>query len=821
MIKSSFPNFIIHLRRFSILVRKTTLLNTPIKGLLGECGKKSTHFNNDLHEKRRFYIGITKTPPSTFLSSKLHFIIYSIYKSKEILRGGVSQYLIFKQNSFFDIDFKNLLFFRHGNAHVRFLGYLCPLNFRQGGRGIVTTSKHFDEETVYHWWLDFISEPGHNRKSKIVSIADTSELVFTVGYMDLFESHPDLAECLVEDPEMTIRTGEAGIRSTLEPDQRVSIEIQVNSLPKAFERRIEDISVKDLSSLRYSDVLVYRRNQSKGLLLVGMFSCTSCGFKQEIDQDNYHFTEPLECPKDDGGCGKRTGSTTFKFHPKESLWLDRQRLYVQDLFDKSSKNKPDRAPVVMEGEYLVNKVPLEKRVRIFYRVMSKQEIEGKSKSSEFGFILKCVGYKLLDDVITYKITKEDINWMKRNSNQLIEWGVQSIAPWIYGYDILKLALWLQFIGVPAQETNGEAVIRGDFHILLFGDGGTGKSQLIKDMIEIWPKSHFASGKSSTSAGLTVAVVPDEFGKGNTLEAGVLLLADNGLAGIDELDKASKEDISSMHEALEGQTISVNKAGFNVTFPAHVTALCGANGRLERFIETMSIQEQSNFTDTLLQRFALKFKLMDKAIPELDSNRAKHSLMSKVEESPVGKRKITIEQMRKIRQYVQSIDPKIGMELMDYFVTQFVELRSQVEWANHRMITVDRVTQRTFEDLQRLSKAIARVRLHKKVDRNDVDLAVYLYKTSMEVIVNGENCSLKVDVSDTKPHLNRISQDIMINLIMKHDKRGNGAELSKVKTEVENLNLFGMDEILDKLLDEGLIIYPRSHKIQFVGRRATV
>ena len=158
--------------------------------------------------------------------------------------------------------------------------------------------------------------------------------------------------------------------------------------------------------------------------------------------------------------------------------------------------------------------------------------------------------------------------------------VNSIAPSIGGMEIVKEAIALQLFGGVSKVLKDGIKIKGDIHILLLGDPGTAKSQLLRYVASLAPRGVYASGKSTTAAGLTAAAVRDDTLDGRwTLEAGMLVLANKGIACIDELDKMNEEDRSSMHEALEQQTISIAKAGITATLPAQCSVLAAANPTL--------------------------------------------------------------------------------------------------------------------------------------------------------------------------------------------------------------------------------------------------
>ncbi len=169
-------------------------------------------------------------------------------------------------------------------------------------------------------------------------------------------------------------------------------------------------------------------------------------------------------------------------------------------------------------------------------------------------------------------------------------------------------------------------IRGDIHIAMIGDPGTAKSQILRYMAQLAPRGIYTSGKSSSAAGLTAAAVKDEFGEGRwTLEAGALVLADKGLACIDELDKMNDQDRSAIHESLEQGTISVAKAGITATLQSRCAVLGAANPKYGRFDESKSVAEQIDLPPALLSRFDAIFTMTDRPDREMDRNKAAHIL----------------------------------------------------------------------------------------------------------------------------------------------------------------------------------------------------
>ena len=183
------------------------------------------------------------------------------------------------------------------------------------------------------------------------------------------------------------------------------------------------------------------------------------------------------------------------------------------------------------------------------------------------------------------ISPEDENLIKEISRRedLYDMMCGSIAPSIFGFPRIKESLLLQLFGGVARKNVDGKRNRGDIHILLMGDPGVAKSELLNYMSELSPRGRFTSGMSASAAGLTAAAVQDSTADGRwTLEAGALALADQGLAAIDEFDKMTQSDRSSMHEAMEQQRISVSKAGINATLSTRCSVLAAANPKDGRF-----------------------------------------------------------------------------------------------------------------------------------------------------------------------------------------------------------------------------------------------
>merc|ERR1712151_98462 len=202
---------------------------------------------------------------------------------------------------------------------------------------------------------------------------------------------------------------------------------------------------------------------------------------------------------------------------------------------------------------------------------------------------------------------------------LYETCSRSIAPEIFGHADVKKALLLALVGSFTKTMKDGMKIRGDVHTLLMGDPGVAKSQLLKQAINIAPRSVYTTGKGSSGGGLTASVVRDGMTGEVSLEGGALVLADMGVCCIDEFDKMEEGDRTAIHEVMEQQSISIAKAGITTTLNCRTTVLAAANPVFGRYNPYKSPVENINLPSALLSRFDLLFLLLDTVDIDKDRN----------------------------------------------------------------------------------------------------------------------------------------------------------------------------------------------------------
>jgi replicative DNA helicase Mcm len=373
-------------------------------------------------------------------------------------------------------------------------------------------------------------------------------------------------------------------------------------------------------------------------------------------------------------------------------------------------------------------------------------------------------------------------------------------------------------------------MRGDIHTLFVGDPGTAKSQLLVYMSKLAPRSVYASGKASTAAGLTAAAVRDEFGEGQwTLEAGALVLADMGVACIDEIDKMEETDRSSMHQAMEQQEISVAKAGINATLKSRCAILAAANPKLGRFDEFLPIHEQINMPPALLSRFDLIFSILDKPNRTTDTELATHILrthkggevtesISRLKKSKHTKKEQ--EELMKIvmptfdpeflRKYIayakRNTYPVMTDEALEILKNYYVDFRSQSE----ESVTF---TPRQLEAFVRLAEASARIRLSQDVTADDAKRAIYIIDQYLRRVgMDRETGRFDIDIiatgiSHSQHDRMRTIMDI-IQRLCNEAKDGNALRGDVIReSEIDGLEASKVEEALDRLKRNGQIYEP--------------
>jgi replicative DNA helicase Mcm len=386
--------------------------------------------------------------------------------------------------------------------------------------------------------------------------------------------------------------------------------------------------------------------------------------------------------------------------------------------------------------------------------------------------------------------------------------LSSLAPSIYGYENIKEAiLYLLFGAVPKTLPDG-VTIRGDMNVLLIGDPGTAKSQLLKYVARVAPRGLYTSGRGSTAAGLTAAVVREKSG-GLVLEAGALVLADKGVCSIDEIDKMRPDDRVAIHEAMEQQTVSIAKGGIVATLNARASVLAAANPALGRYDAYRNITENINLPVTILSRFDLIFVMRDAPDSDLDSRMSEHILTLHRTGSTPEKVPLTPQMFRKYISYARRTDPILTEEASNELKNFYLKMRSTSTTAESPIA----ITPRQLEALVRLSECRARCFLRKEVTVEDTDAIIRLMTIALQDVgIDTTTGKMDIDVIMTgKPKSLRDRMQTILSMVAMLERETGSVQESKLFEELSKTAALPEAEartLVNQLTRDGILYSPK-------------
>jgi len=647
-------------------------------------------------------------------------------------------------------------------------------------------------------------------KKEIIGTVREGERVIHLPFSRLAQFSPELADNLIDAPEETI----ALLENALEESELVkNPRVRLLDIPQTMHTRIRNIRAKHLDQLLCIEGIIKQTSDVRPQVVNARFECPSCGAILSVLQVDRKFRDPSRC-----SCNWK-GS--FKLLSKEMV--DVQRIVVEESPDSLEGGEQPRRINVFLKEDLVDPKMEEhttpgSRVKI-YGILKEVPVPLPTGiSTRFDIAIE------VNNTITMEESFEDLNIKDEDMEEILELSAdprvfkrlaQSIAPSIYGFEKIKEAVLLQLFGGVKKSKSDGGQSRGDIHVLLVGDPGVAKSVLLKFVSSVAPKGRYVSGKAATAAGLTAAVVKDEFLRGWSLEAGAMVLANKGLVAIDEIEKMNEHDRSTMHEAMEQQSVTISKANIQATLRAETTVLAAGNPKLGRFDPYTPIPQQIDISPALLSRFDLIFTIRD--IPNKSQDEAIAAHVLEEHQQQVIRDVMEPKLFRKYIAYAkQKIKPKLTDEAVEEIKNFYVKIRNQSIKTESDIKPIP-ITARQLEGIIRLAEAHAKLHLRGTVTAHDAKMAIGLLKVSLsQVGYDEETQSFDIDRMTTGITSSKRGKILLLkDTILKLESRlGKLLPLEELQKALEDkLTPIEIEEAIEQLAKAGEVFKPKKGFIQ--------
>lgn len=682
-------------------------------------------------------------------------------------------------------------------------------------------------------WSDiesFLNEKCRDELNLIGQLYPKKQSVL-IDFETLQEFSPNLSERLIAYPDEVLAEFNKALEKEREhiafskPAESARLFARFQNLPVQSEVKVRDCIAEQLNKLFTIQGLVTKTVDVLPKVWKAVFSCKRC--KAEVSEIQVEATvrSPIVCDQ----CGRKE----FELDEKKSKFIDFQRIEIQEPLEiLKGGEQAKRISVWLEND-LTNKVVPGQRIIITGILRLEAP---KMKGTVYQKYIEANNIAFTDQEFEeLVITEAEEKKIKKLSKdpKVVEKVIASIAPSIYGHSEAKEAIALQlFSGASNKRLPDGMKIRGNIHILLIGDPGTAKSQILKYVNRLAPKSLYVSGKSATGGGLTAIAEKDEFGEGGwVLKAGALVLASGGLACIDEFDKMSQEDRSAIHEALEQQTVSVAKAGIIATFKSETSVLAAANPKYSRFDQFKPPAEQFDIPPTLLSRFDLIFPIKDVLDETRDRELASHMLDShkfaqvtasdsKEDMSEIKAKLMPPVEEDLMKKYIaysrKNCHPVFTDEALTRLKEYYVDLRKRASGGSVPL------TARQLEGLVRLSEASAKVRLNKSIEIDDAERAIKLTEFVLrEIGMEKEGGGFDIDrIVTDHPKSERDKIYTITGIVKGLEEEYDMVPLERVLEDAEkyhNVDRRTAEKLINELVDKGDLYTPRHGHLKTVSR----
>ena len=559
-----------------------------------------------------------------------------------------------------------------------------------------------------------------------------------VDYNDLV-LFPVIESHFNKDPDQILDAFSRAIKEILKerfPDyaEKIKHDIRARIANFPVQRSLRQINSEIISKMTSVSGMVVRSSEVKPLAKEVTYKCLDKHISKFTLLDGMSLNASVKCQT------PNCKHTSLAIIPEASRFIDFQILRLQELpEDLPPGQLPHYVNVSIKQDLVDYARPGDRIVLTGIVRIEQERIAGVSKSESALYRLRMdgnnvefvggKGIKSSRRTEREEISPDEEKLVKSlaKNPDIYDRLIASFAPHIKGHALFKEAILLLIVGSTQRVLTDGTKIRGDINIFLVGDPGTAKSEMLKFCARIAPRGLYTSGRGSTAAGLTAAVVKDASGI-FMLEAGAVVLGDQGLVCIDEFDKMRPEDRSALHEVMEQQSASIAKGGIVATLNARTSILAAANPMFGKYDIFKNIYENVNLPIPLLTRFDLVFIVRDIPSQEKDRKIAQHIISQHGFSGTDTTSLIDIDILTKYLSYAKRGEPDLTKEAENLIMEFYLKMRNISGEDKENMITI---TPRQLEGLIRLATARARLLLKNQVEGEDADRAIYLFNEMLK------------------------------------------------------------------------------------------